>query len=115
MSIEPEAVNSQVAEALAAVERALTVTATRHSCAIALQDAVDHLRDIELLATAATARALGPMANEDRTKESEKVLQEARNSVKAALENMFEIVTRLGPWLASEPEEAPDASPEETP
>ena len=126
MSVEFEALNSQNTEAVAAVgrsfdedwgavERSMSATATRHACAIALQDAVDHLRHIETLATAATARALAQMANGARVEESEKVLQEARNSVNAALENVSEIVNKLGLWLASETEDASVSNPEDAP
>ncbi len=121
MSGESETLNSQVTEAVAAVSRGLnedwgavgrSMTVTRHGCAIALQDAVDHLRHIETLATAATARALAQMANGERVEASEKVLQEARDSVKAARENLSEVASRLGPWLNSETVDASGPSPE---
>jgi hypothetical protein len=124
MSGESEALNSQVTEAVAAVRRGLdddwgavgrSMTVTRHGCAIALQDAVDHLRHIETLATAATARALAQMANGDRVDASEKVLQEARDSVKAARENLSEVVTKLGSWLTSETANASGPRPENAP
>ena len=65
------------------------------------QDAVDHLRHIETLATAATARALAQMAKGERIEESERVLAQARDSVKSALDNVTELVAKLGPQLAS--------------
>ena len=113
MTDEFKALNSQVIEAVAAVrqgiekdwgsfERSMTATATRHACAITLQDAVDHLRHIETLATAATARALAQMASGERIEESEKVLEQARASVKAALDNVTEVVAKLAPLLATD-------------
>ena len=113
MTDEFKALNSQVIEAVAAVrqgiekdwgsfERSMTATATRHACAITLQDAVDHLRHIETLATAATARALAQIARGERVEESGKVLLEARESVKAALGNVTEVMSKLGPLLATD-------------
>lgn len=92
-------VNQTLAASLAGSERAMAASAVRHAAVIALQDAVDHLRQVEILSTAATARALAQIAEGERVEESEKVLAEARQSVQAALANVSEVLARLAPYL----------------
>lgn len=104
MSLDHTTVNSQITDAVAAANQALAAnadaaalaqdsSAAQLALAIALQDAVDHLRNTETLATAATARALAQIADGVRVEESRDLLQEARGSVSAAVENLISVLT----------------------
>ena len=83
------AVNQQVVGDQAAVLVSIASQAMVQSCSLALQDAVDHLRRVQILAEAANARGIADLAA--GKSDGAAVIDAANGSVTAAAASLSEI------------------------